>query len=192
MFVPAINKLIAYDIQQGKKRAALKVVNMALDDENLTKLGRAFFLKSRAHIYFVFGDIDKAQKDLKEASDVLPLDSEILALQAKIWAKEGREIEDAYDYAMTLVKQDPTDIMAWDTLGYVITVREGVQPALDVLVRVGEVSASCSSLFEQLGDLYIAVGDKKLARDAYLRAIELSDDGLVIVPNIQKKLRETK
>lgn len=192
LFVPAINKLIAYDIQQGKKRAALKVVNMALDDENLTKLGRAFFLKSRAHIYFVFGDIDKAQKDLKEASDVLPLDSEILALQAKIWAKEGREIEDAYDYAMTLVKQDPTDIMAWDTLGYVITVREGVQPALDVLVRVGEVSASCSSLFEQLGDLYVAIGDKKLARDAYLRAIELSDDGLVIVPNIQKKLRETK
>ena len=93
---------------------------------------------------------------------------------------------------MTLVKQDPTDIIAWDTLARVITVREGIEPALDVLVRVGEVSASCSSLFEQLGDLYVAAGDKKLAYDAYLRAIELSDDGLVVVPKIQKKLREVK
>ncbi len=192
LFVPAINKLIAYNVQKGSKRAALRVVNMALEDENLTELGRAFFLKSRAHVYYVFDELDKAQADLHEASKDLPLDGEILALQAKIWAAQGREIENAYDYAMTLVKQDPTDIIAWDTLARVITVREGIEPALDVLVRVGEVSASCSSLFEQLGDLYVAAGDKKLAYDAYLRAIELSDDGLVVVPKIQKKLREVK
>lgn len=192
LFVPAVNKLIAYNIQQGNKRKALRFVNMALDDENLNEIGRAFFLKSRAHIYYVFDDLERAQKDLHEAAKTLPLDAEILALQAKIWASQGREIENAYDYAMALVKQDPTDVMAWNTLGYVITIREGIKPALDVLVRVGEVSASCSSLFEQLGDLYVAAGDEKLARDAYLRAIELSDDGLVIVPKIQKKLREIK
>ncbi len=192
LFVPAINKLIAYNIQNNNQRKALNIVNMALDDENLTELGRAFFLKSRAHIYYVFGDLDKAQTDLHEASQTLPLDGEILALQAKIWASQGREIENAYDYAMTLVKQDPTDIIAWDTLARVITVREGVEPALNVLARVGEISISCSSLFEQLGDLYVAAGDEKLAKDAYLRAIELSDDGLVIVKKIQKKLREIR
>lgn len=192
LFVPAINKLIAYNIQQGNRRSALRVINMALEDEKLTDLGKAFFLKSRAHIYYMFGDIKKAQDDLHEAAKTLPLDGEILALQAKIWASEGREIENAYDYAMTLVKQDPTDILAWDTLARVITVREGVEPAIEVLARVGEISVSCSSLFEQLGDLYVAIGDKKLARDAYLRAIELSDDGLVIVPKIQEKLREVK
>ena len=74
----------------------------------------------------------------------------------------------------------------------VIAVREGAQPALDVLVRVGEVANSQSSLFEHLGDLYVAIGDEKLARDAYLRAIELSDDGLTVVPKIQKKLKDIK
>ena len=192
LFVPAINKLIAYNVQNGKKRAALRVVNMALDDENLNDTGRAFFQKSRAHIYYMFGDLEAAQNDLHEASSVLPLDGEILSLQAKIWATQGREIENAYDYAMTLVRGDPTDIMAWDTLGRVIAVREGIEPALDVLVRVGEVSATCSSLFEQLGDLYVAAGDEKQARDAYTRAIDLSDDGLVVVPQIKKKLREIK
>ena len=192
LFVPAVNKLIAYNIQHGNRRAALRTVNMALDDENLNELGRAFFLKSRAHIYYMFGDYDDAQSDLHDASSVLPLDGEILALQAKIWAARGRNIEDAYDYAMTLIRQDPTDIMAWDTLGVVITVREGAAPALDVIVRVADVAASCSSLFEHLGDLYVAIGDDKLARDAYLRAIDLSDDGLVIVPELQKKLRKLK
>lgn len=192
LFVPAINKLIAYNIQHDKKRAALRIVNMALNDENITELGRAFFLKSRAQIYYIFGDLEHAQEDLHTASKTLPLDGEILSLQAKIWAAQGREIENAYDYAMTLVKQDPTDILAWDTLARVITVREGVKPALDVLVRVGEVSTSCSSLFEQLGDLYVAIGDTKLAKDAYLRAIDLSDDGLVIVSNIREKLKEIK
>lgn len=192
LFVPAVNKLIAYNIQHGNRRAALRTVNMALDDENLNEIGRAFFLKSRAHIYYMFGDYDDAQSDLHDASSVLPLDGEILALQAKIWAARGRNIEDAYDYAMTLIRQDPTDIMAWDTLGVVITVREGASPALDVIARVADVAASCSSLFEHLGDLYVALGDDRLARDAYLRAIDLSDDGLVIVPELQKKLRKLK
>ena len=192
LFVPAVNKLIAYNVQNGNRRAALRTVNMALDDENITEYGRAFFMKSRAHIYYMFDDLKDAQNDLHEASQIMPLDGEIMALQAKIWAAQGREIENAYDYAMTLVKQDPTSIMAWDTLGRVITVREGIEPALDVLERVGEVSATCSSLFEQLGDLYVASGDENLARDAYTRAIELSDDGLVIVPQVRKKLRDLK
>ena len=192
LFVPAINKLIAYNVQNNNRRAALRVINMALDDENLTDIVQAFFLKSRRHIYYMFNDLDAAQTDLHDASQTLPLDGEILALQAKIWAAQGREIENAYDYAMTLVKQDPTDIMAWDTLGRVITVREGIEPALDVLTRVGEVSATCSSLFEQLGDLYVAVDDEHAARDAYRRAIELSDDGLVVVSKIKKKLRDLK
>lgn len=192
LFVPAVNKLIAYDISRGNRRAALRTVNQALADENLTETGRAFFLKSRAHIHYVFDDLDAAQADIHSASDVLPIDAEILALQAKIWAAQNREIENAYDYAMTLVRQNPTDIMAWDTLGCVVAAREGVDAALEVLARVGEVSATCSSLFEHLGDLYVQTGNEKLARDAYLRAIDLSDDGLTVVPEINKKLRKLK
>ena len=192
LFVPAVSKLVAHNVQNGNRRAALRVIDAALADENLNEIGRAFFTKSRAQIYYTFGDLDAAQSDLYDASAVLPLDAEILALQAKIWAAQGREIENAYDYAMMLVKQDPTNIMAWDTLGSVVVVREGPVAALEILERVGEIAASCSSLFEHLGDLYVALDDEKLARDAYMRAIELSDDGLVVVPNLEKKLRKLK
>ena len=192
LFVPAVNKLVAYYIKNNKKRKALYVINTALKEENLSETGKAFFLKSRAQINYVFGDLKSAQADLREASEVLNLDSEILSLQAKIWAKQNREIENAYEYAMLLVKQNPTDIMAWDTLGYVVHKREGSQAALELLARVGEVSSTCSSLFEQLGDLYAETGQEKLAREAYLKAIDLSDDGLTILPKLKKKLREIK
>lgn len=189
LFVPATGRLVAYYVQNGERRAALRTVNNALDNPNLTSGGRAFFLKTRANIHYVFGDFDAAAHDIKAASSAQPVDGDILALQAKIWAAQNREIENAYDYAMTLVRKNPTDIMAWDTLGVVVAAREGAAAGIEILSRVGEVSVKCSSLFMHLGDMYVAVGEYDKARDAYMRAIDLSDDGLVSVPTINKKLR---
>ena len=119
-------------------------------------------------------------------------DIDILSLQAKIWATQNRELDNAYDYAMALIQQNPTDVVAWDTLGTVIAKREGVNAALDVLERVSEVSATCSALFEHLGDMYADTGNQEKALDAYMQAIDLSDDGLIIVPEIEKKIRKLK
>ncbi len=192
LFVPGINVMVGHHIQHGNKNAALRIVRRAINDKNLDEVGRAFFLKSRAQIHFAFGDLDKAQDDIKEAADTLVMDGEILSLQAKIWAEQNRELDNAYEYAMTLVRQNPTDILAWDTLGCVVAAREGVDAALDVMERVGDVSESCSALFEHLGDMYVIKGDIDKANDAYKRAIDLSDDGLVVVPLIERKIRKLK
>lgn len=192
LFVPAVNKLVGHYIAAGNRRAALRTINTTLKNKNLTEQGRAFFLKSRAYINYVFGDLSDAQSDIKSAADVLPMDAEILSLQAKIWAAENREIDNAYDYAMALVRKSPTDIMAWDTLGVVVAAREGAPAAIELLARVGEISVTCSSLFLHLGDLYAETGDNARARDAYMRAIELADDGLIVVPDVNRKLRKLK
>lgn len=192
LFVPAINTLVTHYISNGDRSAALRVINRALDNDDLSDENHAFFLKSRAHIYFVFGDFNHAQADIHAASDVLGLDVDILALQAKIWAAQNREIDTAYEYAMNLVKRNPSDVYMWDVLGRVVATREGVDAALELIERVGVVAKECSSLFEHLGDLYTNIGNEKMARDAYLRAIELSDDGLVVVPHIRQKIRKVK
>ena len=192
LFVPAVNKLVGYHIQHGNKRAALRVINRAIKDKNLNDAGRAFFTKGRAQINFAFGDMDAAQQDLRDASEILVMDAEIISLQAKIWAAQNRELDNAYDYAMMLVQQNPTDILAWDTLGVVVAQREGVDAALEVLERVGEVSETCSSLFEHLGDIYAITGDVEKAVESYMRAIDLSDDGLTVIPVIERKIRKIK
>ncbi len=192
LFVPGTNRLISHYISSGNRRAALRVIDRALDIDALGSIGRAYFFKCRAQVNYIFGDYAAAQSDIHTASKILPVDGEILALQAKIWAAEGREIENAYEYAMRLVTVNPTDINAWDTLGRVVAVREGVDAALDMLGRVGEIASTCSALFAQLGDLYVSVGDIDAARASYTRAIELSDDGLVIIPELKQKLRRLK
>ena len=192
LFVPVINKTVGYYIKTGNLRAALRVVNRALNNKNLDDAGRAFFAKSRAQIYYSFGDYNSAQKDLKFASDNLKVDAEIVSLQAKIWAKQNREIEEAYKYAMTLVAKNPSDITAWDTLGIVVAAREGVDAALEVLERVGELSQSHSPLYVHLGDIYVSIGEYDKARESYIRAIDLSDDGLTVVPEIERKIRKLK
>ena len=76
--------------------------------------------------------------------------------------------------------------------GLIVEKNEGVDAALGVLKRVGEISSDTSSLYEHLGDLYMKKGDKEKARASYLRAVELSDDGLIVLPRVQKKLRKVK
>ena len=192
LFVPAINSVVSKSIQNGNKRTALRVINRALRADGLGEIGRSFLYKTRAQVNYAFGDFDGAQSDLRAASDVLGADTDILSLQAKIWAAQNREIENAYDYAMGLVRRNPSDVFAWDTLGRVVATREGADAALELIVRVGEVSNICSSLFEFMGDLYEQIGDTERACDSYKRAIELSDDGMVVVPKIERKIRKLK
>lgn len=192
LFIPAVNQMIAFDVKNGNKKSALKTVNNAINISTISETGRAFFLKKRAQIHYTFGDYKSAQQDIHAAAKILIDDSEILSLQSKIWVAQNRELDNAYEYAMTLIRTNATDISSWDTLGRVIAAREGVQPALELLERVGGVAEKCSCLFEHLGDLYVNTGNKKMAIESYNHAIGLSDDGLVIVPVIKQKLRLLK
>ena len=120
------------------------------------------------------------------------LTADYLLLQARTWAAQNRELNRAYDYAMSLVKRNTSDIVAWDILGVVVEKREGVIAGLEVLERVSEIAVNVSSLYEHLGDMYIKQGDKEKAKKAYMRALDLSDDGLVVAPFVKKKLRKLK
>lgn len=192
LFIPALNKLIAYRTAAGDRRGALRIINRALKNKALSDSGRAYLIKRRALVNLLFDDLDAAQRDIRNASSITDIDDEILSIQARIWAEQGREIENAYDYAMTLVKKNPNDVVAWDIVAVVVGVREGNDAALEILEKIAASATKCSSLFEHLGDAYMIKGDKKSARTAYMRAMELSTDGLSIAPKIQKKLRKAK
>ena len=193
LFVPAVGISIENDIKNGNKRAALRTVNRALNQDNLSDKARVYFLKHRIKIYLAFDDAKEAQKDIDEISSIdNTVSADMLLLQANVWAKQDKNLDKAYEYAMLLIKKDTSDVLAWDTLGVIIEKREGVLAALDLMQRVGEIAVSVSSLYEHLGDYYKKIGDKEKARRSYLRAIDLSDDGLVVVPYIQKKIRNLK
>lgn len=193
LFVPAVKIIIANAIKNGNSRAALNVVNRALKQKGLSEDGRVLFLKYRANIYLLFNQPKRAQRDLDEIKELDGrLTSDYLLLQARAWAAQNKELDSAYDYAMTLVKRNTVDVIAWDILGVIVEKREGVHEALELLERIGDISNDTSSLFEHLGDMYRKIGDKENAIKSYKRALDLSDDGMVVAPFVEKKLRKLK
>lgn len=193
LFIPAVNVAISNDIQNGDKNSALRIINRALKQKDLPDTVRMFFLKQRANIHLMFNSPKKAQKDIDEILDIdYGLSSDILSLQARTWVLQNKKLDDAYDYAMMLVKRNVSDVTAWDLLGVIVEKREGVHAALELLEKVGEVSVNVSSLYEHLGDFYKKIGNKDKARESYLHAIDLSNDGLVVVPFVQRKIRILK
>jgi tetratricopeptide (TPR) repeat protein len=192
LFMPALIKLVAKNVQMGNKNTALRIINKALKNKNMSNGGVAHLLIAKAQIYVTANDLVRAQKELRAAADLGDMNSGILSLQAQIWAKEGRELDTAYEYAIALVKKHPTVIEFWDTLGMVVYAKEGLDAALEIWERVGRIADNYSPLFEHLGDAHSELGQNKQAIDAYDRAIDLSGDGLVMVPNLQKKIRRLK
>lgn len=193
LFMPATNLYVGWQIQSGDKSGALKTIDKALSNADISTGARAYLYKMRAETNFIFEDLDASQKDLDSAFILIQKpDPDVFSIQARLWAARGENLDKAYAYSLSLVQFAPTDTCTWDTLGYVMRAREGLDAALDVMQRVGEFANSCSALFEHLGDMYIESGDNKLARDAYLRAIELSDDGLSVKPVLEKKLKRIK
>lgn len=193
LFIPAIKLAVKNEVKNGNMYAALRYVNRALRQKNLSEEGQIYFLKNRADIYLMFNKPNKAQKDMDRVMDLDDrLLSDVLKLQARIWLQQNKYLDRAYNYAMTLVKRDTSDISAWDVLGCIVDKREGVDAALEVMERVGEISTGESSLYEHLGDMYVKKGDIRNAKKSYLRALDLSDDGLVVKPVVEKKLRKLK
>ena len=193
LFVPAAQIVGRDSIKNGNKSRALSVVNRALKHKDLSPQGKVYFLKQRAYVYIKFGDAKRAQKDLdviKELSENITPD--VMSLQARVWVMQNKNLDEAYNYAMTLIKLDTSDASAWELLSVIVDKKEGVENALEILERVNEIAPNSSSAYECLGDFYKKQGDTERAKKAYLQAINLSDDCLIVVPVVEKKIRNLK
>ena len=193
LFVPATQIVIRESVKNGYKRDALAMVNRALKQKKLSDAGKIHFLTQRAHIYLMFNDASRAQKDLNAIKDINDkITGDVASLQIRTWILQKQNLDDAYHYAMLLVKNNTSDVYAWDLLGQIVAQNEGVDNALELIESVAASGASMSSLYEHLGDLYIQKGDKDKALRAYNQALDLSDDCFVVVPILQKKIRKLK
>lgn len=191
-FLPALNKLVAINLQKGRENDALNVVNKALKQPGLSNYTQADLLKTRTLVYLRKNDLKKAQDDIIHAGDLAPNNPEVLTMTARVWAARKENLDMAYDYAMGVIEKFPGEVSPWDALAMVVWAREGVKPAAEVLERVGRVADENSALFEHLGDARAAQGDNKGAAAAYQKALKLSGDGLSSEPELQNKIKKLK
>lgn len=193
LFIPAVDSVLMNYIKTGNKRAALNLINSALKNKDLSDSGRIYFLEHRANVHLMFNNPDAAQSDINEILDIDANRTVLLkSLQARVWYQKDINLHDAYGYSMDVVKRNISNVYAWDLVGRIVAKTEGEDAALDLLERLNEMSVPISSLYETLGDLYVKKGDYEKAKRFYLRAIDLADDGFIVVPFVQKKIRKIK
>ena len=193
LFIPGVQFLVRENVKNGDKSGALSVLNRALNHKNLPDEGRAFLLKQRAYVYMMFNETKKAQEDLYDAKIISdPFAGDLMSLQARAWILQNRNLDDAYNYAMNLIKNNTSDVFAWTLVAQIVAKKESVDNALEILESVSASGANMSMLYENLGDLYTQQGDKERALRAYNQALDLSDDCLIVVPFVQKKIRKLK
>lgn len=193
LFIPGVQFVIREHIKKGEKNAALRVLNRALRQRNLPENGRAYFLTQRAYVYLMFNNPKRAQKDLytiKSGGGTMTTD--MLSLQSRVWVAQNRNLDEAYAHAMNLIQINTSDVFAWELLSRVVEKKEGVMNALEIMESVTSSGARVSMIYEYLGDLYVEQGDKERALRSYEQAIDLSNDGLIVVPFVQKKIRKLK
>ena len=193
LFIPAFYDAMHDNIQNGNRHSALRLINRALKQHGLSEAGRLYFLKQRVYVNLVFNHPKSAQRDLLKIQEIDEVwTPDMMLLQARTWEQLNQNLDQAYDYVMELIKMNKSDVNAWETLGLIVYKRENVENAIEILERVGEVAMTTSSLYEHLGDLYKKRGDKERAKRAYSQALDLSNDGLIVIPNVKKKLRKLK
>ncbi|MDR1027440.1 MAG: hypothetical protein LBL46_03435 [Rickettsiales bacterium] len=192
LFMPGIVQLWKKNMQNGREYQTLRVLGRALKRPELPDGGRASLLRLRAHTEYLFGDLDAAEADLSDAAQLAPVDAGIMELQARVWAERGKNLDEAYRFAISLIKAFPHNICYWDAMAMVVRAKEGETETLEIMERIGRVAEECSSLFLHLGDLRARAGLFIGAGQAYRKAIELSDDGLVIREEVERKLRKLK
>jgi tetratricopeptide (TPR) repeat protein len=190
LFIPAMQKLWAMSMQAGRDGSMLRFLDRALGQDDVPDAGRAYLLKLRAHTFYLFGGYDDAEDDLAEASKLAPMDAGIMGLSARVWAARKKNLDEAYRYAISLVKAFPGNVENWDILAMVVFAKEGAAPAREILERIGRVAEECSELFVHIGDFRARDGEKMGAARAYEKAISLSGDGLVIKGEVERKLRK--
>jgi predicted negative regulator of RcsB-dependent stress response len=120
------------------------------------------------------------------------MNADFISLQARAWVLQDSNLDDAYNSAMLLIKNNTSDVFAWDILGQVVAKRESVDSALEIIETVVSKGAQLSMIYEHLGDMYAIQGDKERALRSYHQALDLSEDCMIVVPVVKKKIRKIK
>ncbi|MDR0319783.1 MAG: tetratricopeptide repeat protein [Rickettsiales bacterium] len=192
-FTPAVGRLALLRIADGDLRGALKTIDRALDHaKDASPSTTVYLLKIRAHINLLAGELFEAENDLNEASLLMPKDHGLIADKARVWAAQGRALDQAYDLMVSLIKENPGVSDYWDAIGVVLNARGEGAEAAKIFERVQRIEPDVSSYAEHAGDAYSAIGEVRRAKDAYRRALDLKADGQINAREVRKKMNRLK
>jgi tetratricopeptide (TPR) repeat protein len=130
------------------------------------------------------GDYAQAEKYFQSSLQLAPDSPETLNYLGYMWADRGEKLDQARDYIAKALKAEPKSAAYLDSMAWVLYKLHQPKPALDYALKAVQFSEEeDATLFEHLGDIYSALGQKDQARKAWNKSLKLEAND-----SVRKKL----
>lgn len=186
-FVSEFLRAVAFTRQKAyedavRKYTAAEIIARATDPKRLNH----FFHFQFGAACERKGDYAEAEKHFTRCIELAPDFSEALNYLGYMWAEQGTNLARAKELIEKALKAEPKNGAYLDSLGWVLHKMGDHAQALTYIQQAIEVSAEPdATLFDHLGDIYAALGDKSKAREAWRKSLEVEENA-----GIRRKLGE--
>jgi tetratricopeptide (TPR) repeat protein len=129
-------------------------------------------------------DYETADKYFRKCLERNPDFAEALNYLGYMWAEQGKKLDEAYELIDKAVKLEPENAAFLDSMAWVLYQQGKAKEALPWMEKALKlVTEPDATLYDHLGDIYLKLGDKAKARDAWRKSLEIEK-----LPEVQKKL----
>ncbi len=140
-------------------------------DTNLLSDGFYFQLGAT---YERTGDYSQAEKYFQQSLQLAPNSPETLNYLGYMWADHDQKLDQARDYIAKALKTDPKSAAFLDSMAWVLFKLHQPKPALDYALKAVQYSEEeDATLYDHLGDIYSALGQKDKARQFWQKSLSL-------------------
>lgn len=165
---------------QAAAKQQLDGAAVAINGAHVRESERPELLRLRAAVEMASGNLDAANKDLKEALALAPSNLNSLLNYGTLQWKLGQK-DAARDTFTKVLQADPRNRTALSSLGYLARDKGDTKTAEMFFMQAAAAHSQDYAPHLALGDLYTAVGNYRSAEAAYERAYERLQSNALIV-----------
>jgi tetratricopeptide (TPR) repeat protein len=179
---------MAYSAQKDYTNALQHFTTAELLGKNsdTNRLTDAFYFHLAA-AYERTGDYAQAEKYFQTSLQLAPDSPETLNYLGYMWAEHGMKLDQAREYIAKALKQDPKSAAYLDSMAWVLYQLHQPKPALDYALKALQYSPEeDATLYDHIGDIYNALGQKDKARQAWNKSV-----GLEANDTVRKKIESS-
>ena len=126
------------------------------------------------------GDYERAEKYFESSLKLAPDSPETLNYLGYMWADRDEKLDRARDYIAKALKSDPKNAAYLDSMAWVLYKLHQPKPALEYALKALQYSPEQdATLFDHLGDIYAALGEKDKAHEAWSKSLALEPNDAV-------------
>jgi tetratricopeptide (TPR) repeat protein len=151
------------------------------------RLTDAFYFQLGA-TYERLGDYSQAEKYFEQSLQLAPDSPETLNYLGYMWAEHDMKLDQARDFIAKALKTDPKNAAYLDSMAWVLFKLKQPKPALNYALKALQNSEEQdATLYEHLGDIYDALGEKDKARESWTKSLSLEAND-----SVRKKIDSSK